>query len=109
VPAGHQSVNGVVTDASYLGVSTQYLVRTGWGTELSVFAAASGAAMRIPVGANVVAYWHPRHAFLLDRAPGAGTGGVPLDKPLEAAGTVSARSAGAQRPSPAVANERPAP
>ncbi|MET8348907.1 ABC transporter ATP-binding protein [Micromonospora sp. NPDC005206] len=67
VPAGHQHVTGVVSDASYVGVSTQYLLRTGWGTELSVFTANSGAAAQVPVGSEAVAYWDPRHAFLLPR------------------------------------------
>ncbi|MFG1839333.1 ABC transporter ATP-binding protein [Micromonospora sp. NPDC049175] len=70
VPAGHQHVTGVVTDASYLGVSTQYLLRTGWGAELSVFAANSGTSTPVAVGGEAVAYWDPRHAFLLPRAPG---------------------------------------
>lgn len=67
VPHGHQHVTGVVTDASYVGVSTQYLLRTGWGTELSVFAANSGTSARVPVGSEAVAYWDPGHAFLLPR------------------------------------------
>ncbi|MET8372588.1 ABC transporter ATP-binding protein [Micromonospora profundi] len=67
VPAGHQHVTGVVTDASYVGVSTQYLLRTGWGTELSVFAANSGTSAQVAVGSEAVAYWDPRHAFLLPR------------------------------------------
>ncbi|MBQ1012520.1 ABC transporter ATP-binding protein [Micromonospora sp. M51] len=67
VPQGHQHVTGVVTDASYVGVSTQYLLRTGWGTEVSVFAANSGVSERVPVGSEAVAYWDPRHAFLLPR------------------------------------------
>jgi len=65
VPAGHQWLDGTVGDAAYLGVSTQYLVRTGVGVELSVFAADDGEGERIPSGAPVVAHWHPRHAFLL--------------------------------------------
>ncbi|WBB47526.1 ABC transporter ATP-binding protein [Verrucosispora sp. WMMA2044] len=67
VPAGHQHVEGSITDASYVGVSTQYLLRTGWGTELSVFVANSGAQERFAVGERVVAHWDPRHAFLLGR------------------------------------------
>jgi spermidine/putrescine transport system ATP-binding protein len=72
IPTGHQHVTGVVTDSSYLGVSSQYLVRTAWGTELSVFAPNTGAERQVPLGAEVVAHWHPRHAFLLDRETGAG-------------------------------------
>jgi spermidine/putrescine transport system ATP-binding protein len=68
VPDGHQWVDGTVEDAAYLGVSTQYLIRTGQGVELSVFATADGEAPRVPVGGAVVAHWHPRHAFLLTDA-----------------------------------------
>ncbi|GIJ11351.1 ABC transporter ATP-binding protein [Micromonospora andamanensis] len=67
VPGGSQHLEGVVTDASYVGVSTQYLLRTGWGTELSVFVANSGAQQRFAVGERAVAYWDPQHAFLLGR------------------------------------------
>lgn len=67
VPPEHQRLTGVVTDASRLGVATRYLVRTAWGTELSAFAADTGAAPTVQPGAEVVAHWHPRHAFLLDR------------------------------------------
>ncbi|MFG1776068.1 ABC transporter ATP-binding protein [Micromonospora sp. NPDC049051] len=67
VPAGCQHVTGFVTDASYVGVSTQYLLRTGWGGELSAFVANTGTARPVPVGAETVAYWDPRHAFLLPR------------------------------------------
>ncbi|MEV7983939.1 ABC transporter ATP-binding protein [Micromonospora sp. NPDC085948] len=70
VPAGHQHVTGVVSDASYVGVSTQYLLRTGWGAELSVFTANSGTSTPVAVGSTAVAYWDPRHAFLLPRAAG---------------------------------------
>ncbi|GAB1689553.1 ABC transporter ATP-binding protein [Krasilnikovia sp. M28-CT-15] len=72
VPEAHQRLTGVVTDSSYVGVSSQYLVRTGWGTELSVFAASTGEHRQVPLGAEVVAHWDPRHAFLLDRPPGEG-------------------------------------
>ncbi|MGK5675813.1 ABC transporter ATP-binding protein [Micromonospora sp. URMC 106] len=85
VPAGCQHVTGVVTDASYVGVSTQYLLRTGWGSELSVFVANSGATGPLPVGAEAVAYWDPRHAFLLPREPGEHDRTTPvLDEPVGA-------------------------
>ncbi|SCG44684.1 spermidine/putrescine transport system ATP-binding protein [Micromonospora siamensis] len=71
VPSGHQHVEGVVTDASYVGVSTQYLIRTGWGSEISAFVANTGAGRQLPVGAPVVAHWDARHAFLLPREAGA--------------------------------------
>ncbi len=84
VPAGHQHVEGVITDASYVGVSTQYLVRTGWGSELSAFAANSGVGRQHPVGTSVVAHWDPRHAFLLPREPGQDDRTTPLlDEPVK--------------------------
>ncbi|MFG1952116.1 ABC transporter ATP-binding protein [Micromonospora sp. NPDC048830] len=83
VPGGHQHLTGVVTDASYVGVSTQYLVRTGWGSEVSAFVANSGLGGRLPVGASVVAHWDPRYAFLLPREPGADDSTSPvLDEPV---------------------------
>ncbi|MEH0980788.1 ABC transporter ATP-binding protein [Micromonospora sp. CPCC 205556] len=85
VPSGHQHVTGVVTDASYVGVSTQYLVRTGWGSELSAFAANSGLGGQLPVGTSVVGHWDPRHAFLLPREPGEQDRTSPLlDEPVGA-------------------------
>ncbi|ROT31554.1 ABC transporter ATP-binding protein [Micromonospora sp. HM5-17] len=90
VPAGHQAVAGIVTDAAYLGTSTQYLIRTGWGGEFSVFVAADGEARPVPVGATVVAHWHPRYAFLLDGGTPGGTPAVPVDP----AGAVPANGVG---------------
>ncbi|MFD2764160.1 ABC transporter ATP-binding protein [Micromonospora eburnea] len=82
VPVNHQHVAGVITDASYVGVSTQYLVKTAWGSELSAFAANSGVGGRLPVGVPVVAHWDPRHAFLLPRESGEDDQTTPLlDEP----------------------------
>ncbi|MFB9546086.1 ABC transporter ATP-binding protein [Micromonospora sagamiensis] len=83
VPDGHQHVVGVVADAAYVGVSTQYQVHTGAGGELSVFAANNGTEGRHPVGSSVVAYWRPEHAFLLPRVPGeAERSGTVRDEPV---------------------------
>jgi spermidine/putrescine transport system ATP-binding protein len=57
---------GIVTDASFTGVSTQYLVRMPWGQELMVFAQNMGAAGQVPVGATVALHWDPAHTFGLD-------------------------------------------
>ncbi|NLU79424.1 ABC transporter ATP-binding protein [Micromonospora sp. HNM0581] len=85
VPAGRQHLEGTVTDASYVGVSTQYLLRTGWGSELSVFVANSGAQQRFAVGDRAVAYWDPRHAFLLGRRADEEDRTIPvLDEPIGA-------------------------
>ncbi|MFC0527949.1 ABC transporter ATP-binding protein [Phytohabitans kaempferiae] len=82
VPAGHQWLTGVVSDSSYVGVSTQYLVRTPWGTEVSAFASNTGVLAQVPVGSEVVAHWRPEHAFLLGREAGAGDATQPLLEPV---------------------------
>ncbi|PZG11744.1 spermidine/putrescine ABC transporter ATP-binding protein [Micromonospora craterilacus] len=85
VPAGCQYLEGTISDASYVGVSTQYLLRTGWGTEVSVFVANSGAQQRFVPGNRAVAYWDPRHAFLLGRRAGDDDRTTPvLDEPVGA-------------------------
>ncbi|GAA0796377.1 ABC transporter ATP-binding protein [Spirilliplanes yamanashiensis] len=78
VPAGHDSVAGVVTDWSYVGVGNRYLVRAPWGTELAVFSPNTGEGYYPPLGGEVVVHWDPAHAFLLDREPGAGDATTPV-------------------------------
>lgn len=56
---------GVVTDASFTGVSTQYLVRMPWGQELTVFAQNTGDGVLAP-GTAVDLQWAPAHTFGLD-------------------------------------------
>ena len=85
VPAGSQHLDGTISDASYVGVSTQYLLRTSWGTELSVFVANSGTQQRFAVGERAVAYWDPQHAFLLGRRADEEDRTTPvLDQPVGA-------------------------
>ena len=67
VPSGHQSVRGLITDSSYMGVSTQYLVRAPWGDELTIFQPNSGVAAPLAVASEVTVHWRPEHAFLLHR------------------------------------------
>jgi len=62
---------GVVTDASFTGVSTQYLVRMPWGQELMVFAQNVGVGTVLHRGTEVDLQWDPAHTFALD-----GTGDV---------------------------------
>jgi spermidine/putrescine transport system ATP-binding protein len=57
---------GVVTDASFTGVSTQYLVRMPWGQELMVFAQNLGAGGVLVPGTKVDLHWDPAHTFALD-------------------------------------------
>lgn len=57
---------GVVTDVSFIGVSSQYLVRMPWGQELTVFEQNTGARDRFRVGEEVDLRWTAGHTFLLD-------------------------------------------
>jgi len=57
---------GRVSDVSFIGVSTQYLVRMPWGQELTVFEQNSGAREGLRVGDRVDLHWSPAHTFLLD-------------------------------------------
>jgi len=67
LPGVHNSMpDGVVTDASFTGVSTQYLVRTPWGQELTVFVQNSSAKATLMPGTKVDLHWDPAHTFGLD-------------------------------------------
>ena len=65
---------GVVTDVSYVGVSTQYLVRQTWGQELMVFEQNTGARDSFRAGDRVDLHWMPSHTFLLDASQDASAG-----------------------------------
>lgn len=77
VPGGESAHNvlpgGVVIDASFTGVSTQYLVRMPWGQELTVFAQNLGLFGRHEVGGEVALSWETAHTFLLVGDASAGT------------------------------------
>jgi spermidine/putrescine transport system ATP-binding protein len=65
-PSLRNGIPGTVTDVSFTGLSTQYLVRTAWGQEISVFAQNAGGERRVAVGESVVVAWRPEHTFPLD-------------------------------------------
>jgi spermidine/putrescine transport system ATP-binding protein len=56
----------VVSDVSFVGVSTQYLARMPWGQELMVFEQNTGARDPFRRGDRVDLHWMPGHTFLLD-------------------------------------------
>jgi spermidine/putrescine transport system ATP-binding protein len=68
--AGDRGANrlddGTISDVSFIGVSTQYLVRMPWGQELTVFEQNSGARESFRAGDRVELHWAPNHTFLLD-------------------------------------------
>jgi len=65
---------GYVTDVSFVGVSTQYMVKMPWGQELMVFEQNTGARGLFPVGTKVDVSWRPEYAFLLDASQDAKAG-----------------------------------
>jgi spermidine/putrescine transport system ATP-binding protein len=67
---GTNSLDGTVLDASYIGVSTQYLVQTTDGHRLTVYAQnleTSGAIGTLADGEAVRLTWNPQHTFVIDR------------------------------------------
>lgn len=71
---GNTIPGGVVSDVSFVGVSTQYLVRMPWGQELQVFAQNTGRTRIFSQGEPVELSWRPEYAFLLDHAQDASAG-----------------------------------
>jgi spermidine/putrescine transport system ATP-binding protein len=62
------SLEGTVVDASYIGVSTQYLVQTADGHRLTVYSQnleTSGASEVLADGAPVRLTWKPQHTFVI--------------------------------------------
>ena len=74
-------LRGTVVDASYVGVHTEYLVRTAGGHDLTVYAQnleTSGAAEALTHGRSVSLSWRPEHSFVI---------ADPVDPPLEVSST----------------------
>jgi spermidine/putrescine transport system ATP-binding protein len=66
---GLNSLRATVLDASYIGVSTQYLVETADGHKLTVYAQnleTSGAGEALADGQRVLLTWKPQHTFVID-------------------------------------------
>ena len=72
--AGNRMPGGVIADVSFVGVSTQYLVRMPWGQEVMVFEQNTGARAPLPLGAKVDLTWSPEHSFVLDASEDAHAG-----------------------------------
>ncbi|AKA06313.1 ABC transporter ATP-binding protein [Streptomyces noursei] len=68
VPEGHNRMAGRVRIASFIGVSTQYVVDVPGVGELSVYEQNIGRDGRLVPGADVVLHWEPEHTFGLDAA-----------------------------------------
>jgi spermidine/putrescine transport system ATP-binding protein len=74
----HGDVNvltgGRVTDVSFVGVSTQYLVAMPWSQEIMVFEQNTGQRAPFRNGDEVDLAWSRSHAFLLDAGQDAHAG-----------------------------------
>ena len=74
VPSGHNHLQGVIRDASYIGVSTQYIVEARGGAHLTVYEQnmerATKAELWAP-GEEVQLTWSPDHSFVVKMTPGA--------------------------------------
>lgn len=79
---GHNVLTGgVVTDVSFIGVSTQYLVQMPWEQEIMVFEQNTGQRTSLRTGDKVDLSWRREHSFLLDASQDAGAGMIhPEDK-----------------------------
>jgi spermidine/putrescine transport system ATP-binding protein len=68
---GLNQLGGTILDASYVGVSTQYLVETVDGHRLTVYAQnleTSGVAEALADGQRVRLTWKPQHTFVIEAA-----------------------------------------
>jgi spermidine/putrescine transport system ATP-binding protein len=66
---GLNRISGVILDASYIGVSTQYLVETSDGHKVTVYAQnieTSGAKEALADGQKVRLSWKPQHSFTIE-------------------------------------------
>jgi len=71
---GSSIPGGVVSDVSFVGVSTQYLVRMPWGQEIQVFEQNTGRRRLFRQGESVDISWRPEYSFLLDHNQDATAG-----------------------------------
>ncbi|MFF4400573.1 ABC transporter ATP-binding protein [Streptomyces sp. NPDC001480] len=66
VPEARNRVTGKIADASFIGVSTQYVIDTPVCDEFAVYVQNVERDGRLVPGAEVVLHWSPAHTFGLD-------------------------------------------
>jgi spermidine/putrescine transport system ATP-binding protein len=67
-PSNHNTLEGTIVDASYLGVSTQYQVEARGGAKITVYEQNVERATRAELwspGTSVVMSWAPDHSFVV--------------------------------------------
>ena len=72
--SGNDLTGGVVSDVSYIGVSTQYQVEMPSGKEIMVFEQNDDDEEMLRKGAKVVLSWEPTFTFALDGSENAAAG-----------------------------------
>ncbi|WEO94990.1 ABC transporter ATP-binding protein [Streptomyces sp. FXJ1.172] len=68
IPEGRNRLTGKIADASFIGVSTQYVIDSPVCPELAVYVQNVERDGRLVPGADVVLHWSPAHTFGLDAA-----------------------------------------
>ncbi|MFF8645501.1 ABC transporter ATP-binding protein [Streptomyces sp. NPDC015345] len=68
IPEGRNRITGRIADSSFIGVSTQYVVRSPVCPSFEVYAQNIERDGRLTPGAEVVLHWNPAHTFALDAA-----------------------------------------
>ncbi|MFE2292279.1 ABC transporter ATP-binding protein [Streptomyces sp. NPDC059452] len=79
IAAGRNRVTGRITDSSFIGVSTQYVVESPAGTALQVYEQNIERDTRLTPGAEVVLHWNPAHTFGLDAAQDIDAGATSVE------------------------------
>jgi spermidine/putrescine transport system ATP-binding protein len=86
VDRSRNRLEGVIADSSFIGVSTEYLVRLPWGQAVTVFAQNVDRDVRLVPGASVVLEWDPANTFALDASESVVAGLEPEVTELHPAG-----------------------
>jgi len=66
IPEGRNRITGKISNTSFIGVSTQYVVDCAACPEFEVYAQNIDRDARLAPGADVVLHWNPAHTFGLD-------------------------------------------
>ncbi|WFB07142.1 ABC transporter ATP-binding protein [Streptomyces sp. LX-29] len=66
IAEGRNQVRGTISDSSFIGVSTQYVIDSPACPALSVYEQNIERDPRLVPGAEVVLHWNPQHTFGLD-------------------------------------------
>ncbi|MET8905308.1 MULTISPECIES: ABC transporter ATP-binding protein [unclassified Streptomyces] len=66
IPEGRNRITGKISNSSFIGVSTQYVVDCAACPEFEVYAQNIDRDARLVPGADVVLHWNPAHTFGLD-------------------------------------------